>query len=568
MNELTFVARLGAVTLMWAEKQRELGQSPLIARGDVEERQVDASGRVRRCDIRLNSGTGRKLASGEMKRPELAEGRDPRNEHLVQDARRKALARGLPYYFTCNMAKVVLFSVANLPGEDDREEAEFELAPIRHSREVDANMPQITERWTAFLSDLDARLKAVATSRPQVTSEAVVALRKAIYAVAEEAIGRVSRRVEGNSDLADSVRDEAANTFSFPAALKPSFRAEFQRELLQILRFGIFVVAQKLILYRVLEDAGPRRQVPFRLDRLVIPEGSSDPEAISAVLDRAFSLAIRRSKDYETAFLPKPFSDLIFLNPETPDEADECQIGEVWKVLVEVVRSVSWISISQNLVGFLYEVIVDPQYRHLLGQFYTREDIVDLLTTFAVTKASDVVLDPASGGGSFLHSAYKRKRAIGDTHEDAISTTWGFEITSFAAELSTISLATSDTHQPAAYPRVVLTDFFDTKPGLVTDLEIPDAGEKLRIPVQFDSIVGNPPYISYRRQTNQSNVLNALAQCSTAVVLPKFSGKSDAYVWFLAHGTQFLREGGRLGFIVSSAILFSDYGIPLIRFLR
>ena len=29
----------------------------------------------------------------------------------------------------------------------------------------------------------------------------------------------------------------------------------------------------------------------------------------------------------------------------------------------------------------------------------------------------------------------------------------------------------------------------------------------------------------------------------------------------------FLKNGGRLAFIVSSAILFADYGIPLIRFL-
>jgi hypothetical protein len=45
------------------------------------------------------------------------------------------------------------------------------------------------------------------------------------------------------------------------------------------------------------------------------------------------------------------------------------------------------------------------------------------------------------------------------------------------------------------------------------------------------------------------------------------SGKSDEYTWFLVHATRFLKSGGRLGFVVSSAILFSDYGVPLIRFL-
>ena len=114
---------------------------------------------------------------------------------------------------------------------------------------------------------------------------------------------------------------------------------------------------------------------------------------------------------------------------------------------------------------------------------------------------------------------------------------------------------------------MILTDFFDTKPGLTLDVEIPGLADSLTIPQEFDAVVGNPPYISYRHQKNLPKVIRALADHHSAVQLPKFSGKSDAYVWFLVHATQFMREGGRLGFVVSSAILFSDYGVPLIRFL-
>src|SRR5687767_9090587 len=92
INELTFVARLGTRTALRAQRRLDSGQPSLIARGEVEERQIDpATGRFKRCDIRLSSGSGRKLVSGEMKRPEVPEGRDPRNESLVQDARRKAV---------------------------------------------------------------------------------------------------------------------------------------------------------------------------------------------------------------------------------------------------------------------------------------------------------------------------------------------------------------------------------------------------------------------------------------------------------------------------------------------
>jgi hypothetical protein len=320
-------------------------------------------------------------------------------------------------------------------------------------------------------------------------------------------------------------------------------------------------------LYRVLEDAGPRRAQPFFLDPLEVSFASTDPQAIKAILDGAFSLAIRRSEDFETAFIPEPFVDLVFSDPEGAHEMRACRVGGVWNQLLAAVKNVSWLSISRNIVGLLYEVIVDERFRHDLGQFYTPEDVVDVLTAFAVHQPGDLVLDPATGGGSFLRAAYNRKRALGETHDSCLETIWGCEITAFAAEVSTVALATSDVQEPAAYPRVLLKDFFDLRPGLATELEIPGVAGRLHVPPAFQCVIGNPPYISYRRLTNQSKIVNALATAAEPIRLPKFSGKSDAYAWFVVHATQFLERGGRLSFVVSSAILFSDYGIPLIRFI-
>jgi hypothetical protein len=569
MNELTFAGWLAEFTAIRSRERQMAGERVLIAAGAIEERQVDAEGRVRRCDLRFNSATGRKLASGELKRPEVAEGRDPRNEKLRSDARRKAIARGLPYYFTCNIAAAVLYAVANTPEDGDEEVGYFDLAPITKSGQANAYRERIQQNWNAFLDALEAKLLAVGRTRPTVTTEDVIAIRDAIYAVTNEALPRVVRRVRANPQLASELRDEAARSFNFSAALDERFAAPFNEELTQILRFGVFVVTQKLILYRVLEDAGPRRSDPFSLDQLTVNSASTNPQSIRSILDDAFSLAIRRSKDFETAFLPQPFVDLVFSDPEGERETASCQVGEAWSQLFQSVKTVSWLSISRNIVGLLYEVIVEERFRHQLGQFYTPDDVVDILTTFAIRAPGDIVLDPAAGGGSFLRSAYHRKRQLDETHGSTLATIWGCEITAFAAELSTVTLTTSDTQQPAAYPRVLFRDFFDLRPNLVTDLEIPGEPGKLRIPAQFDAIIGNPPYISYRRLSdqNQNKIVNALATANQAIRLPKFTGKSDAYLWFMVHATQFLRQGGRLSFVVSSAILFSDYGIPLIRFV-
>ena len=343
MNELTFAGWLAEFTATRAKRREEAGESVLIASGAIEERQVDAEGRVRRCDLRFNSSSGRKLASGELKRPEVAEGRDPRNENLRNDARRKAVARGLPYYFTCNIATVVLYAVANTPSDDDQEVGSFELAPITRSGQAAPYREQIDQRWSDFLDALEGKLTAVGRTRPTVTTEDVIAIRDAIYAVASEALHRVERRVRTAPPLAEELRQESARSFNFPAALQDKYPDKFREELVQMLRFGTFVVTQKLILYRVLEDAGPRRSDPYQLDQLEVPRASTDPQAIRTVLDRAFSLAIRRSKDYETAFLPQPFVDLLFTDPEGAQETAECQVGEVWQQLLTSVKNVSWL---------------------------------------------------------------------------------------------------------------------------------------------------------------------------------------------------------------------------------
>jgi hypothetical protein len=568
LNELTFVSHLGGVIRSRADRLALEGRTPLIAAGEIEERQVDpATGRVLRCDIRLNTAGGRKLASGEMKRPEVSEGKDVTNDVIVADARKKAIARGLPYYFTCNMAEIALFSVAQRAGQLDVLERRYHLAPVKASKDVPAVYAEIDAAWLHFIDDLEGRLRTVDTARPSVTTRDVIALQERIDAVAEETIERTLERVATDHALIGRVRTEAATAFGFAPALNPKFTIEFRREMLQVLRLAVFVIAQKLVLYRVLSEVGPKRANPFALDALSRVDASTDPGFVSGVLRQAAQHAIARSRDYETAFNPRSLDEAVFVEPATPEQVAACRVGEVWQELFDTVSSVSWSAIERNLAGFLYEAIVDPEFRHLLGQHYTREDVVDLLVTFAVRAPGELVLDPAAGGGSFLRSVYDRKRRLGDTHEQALTETWGCEITAFAAELSTISLATADTTEPAAYPRVILKDFFSLFPNNKTDLQIPGEPKPLTVPKEFDAVVGNPPYISYRHQTNQQAVARALRRMPPELPLPAFSGKSDEYVWFLVHAARFLGDGGRLSFVVSSAILFADYALPLIRFL-
>ena len=88
INEITFVAWLSTRTALWRQLRDDDDKETLIYAGAIEDRPRDPNtGTVRRCDMRLSSKSGRRLASGEFKRPEVPEGRDPRSEALRADAR-------------------------------------------------------------------------------------------------------------------------------------------------------------------------------------------------------------------------------------------------------------------------------------------------------------------------------------------------------------------------------------------------------------------------------------------------------------------------------------------------
>lgn len=322
------------------------------------------------------------------------------------------------------------------------------------------------------------------------------ALRAAIQAVAEQAGPVVGERIRTDPALAGALRERAGRAFDFHPALSPDQPVRFREEIHQMLRFGGFVTVLRAIL-----DGGAAG-------------GAADGATGGTV--GAFA------------------ADLLPLSARRRLAAAVAGTGPS----------------EGNLVGALYEAIIEPEFRHGLGQFYTPDGVVDLLTAFAVRSQDDIVLDPASGGGGFLWSAYQRKRALGASHATALAGTWAAEVTPFAAELSTVTLATAGPGTPNVLP----VDFFDLSPGGAPG-----------IPARLDAILGNPPYISYRRLANRGAIRAALDPA--AADLPRFSGKSDAYAWFIVHATRFLGPGGRLAFVVSSALLFADYAVPLIRFI-
>lgn len=124
--------------------------------------------------------------------------------------------------------------------------------------------------------------------------------------------------------------------------------------------------------------------------------------------------------------------------------------------------------------------------------------------------------------------------------------------------------------------RIFVGDFFNVEPkGQIVlpwladpkaavrraDLDAKETELGQEFPVAFDAIVANPPYIRQEQIPDKKKVRKHLGAKDG-----EFSSRSDIYAYFFTHATEFLKQGGRMGFIVSNRWLFTEYGEDLQRF--
>jgi len=277
--------------------------------------------------------------------------------------------------------------------------------------------------------------------------------------------------------------------------------------------------------------------------------------------------------------------------------------------LVEDLNRFEFSSMRPDVIGQVFEQLIPQEERHALGQYFTREDLVDFILGFCVRGKDAKVLDPTCGTGTFLLRAYDRLRHLGTSdHQALLENLWGVDIAPFPAELATINLFRQHLEDTDNFPRILCYDFFEVKPDQTFPFPPARAGRNapafVEVPVPlFDAVVGNFPFIRQELIEKQQKgykaaIVKAIAEGwleeypdafdlkptqrrelekakeQGLPLTPLFdkvelnlSGLADIYAYLFYHAARFARpDGGRLGIITSNAWLDVGYGYELQRF--
>lgn len=553
-NEREFASQV----ISWLNEAISQGSYPFeAASGEVSLKISEKKTNFPDVQIWLNREAGMGFCGWELKTPETPVD----DAELLENAATKARAMNADYFVTWNMRDAVIWrtpswidsvsfehrlktypAISAVSRPDDLWVASKQSLLRDRAREILYDLSLLHKEKHLHLADIDA------TFFVHILTETA----KKLTPVFRDAItGRIGSDKAFKKALFDWAVQQAIPNYDDPVFYESVARQRVYRLLGRILFY--------LTLCRFRAD-----MPTLRLDRKKPSDADSQ---LRGFFERA------RQVDFQAVF-EQDFTDSIAV----PPQAVECLAA-----LIHDLDRFNFASMPQEVVGTVYEKLIPPAERHVLGQYFTPENLVDLINAFCIQTKDCSVIDPTCGTGTFLVRAYDRLRALGEkSHTVLLSKLWGIDIAHFPAELATINLFRQNLSDYRNFPRIVTKDVFDIGPGDKFPFPPPKAVAggpptiELGLPV-FDAMVGNFPYIRQelisKRIRGYKSKLAAILQGAWKTEFSEWNGKielsgqADIYAYLFFHTARFVKaDGGRIGIVTSNSWLDVGYGYQLQRF--
>ena len=545
--------------ISWLNKFLEEGSYPFERiTEDPSIKISDGKSRFPDIELWLNRKAKQGFCSIELKTPETPAD----DSELLEVTAEKARAKNADYFVTWNMRDTIIWQT---PPQGKSVTHEFRKRPYPSLTQI-TKADDLWDKWKSrllqtrafdLLNDLSQlqqkghlhRIDVEATFFVKILSEAVNELAPTINTCLLDLIGKKS---SFRNTLAQWALTQAIANYEDSV-----FYETISRQI-------VYRLIGKILFYQTLTC--------FRSDLPAMDLTNTAPKNCQDKLKELFAKA--RVIDYQAVFEEDPILDEVKFSNEAIKTLTE---------LIDKLNKRNFSHMPQDVVGQVFEKLIPPTERHALGQYFTREDLVDLITAFCVQQKTDKVLDPTCGSGTFLIRAYDRLRSFGEhEHRKLLSQIWGVDVARFPAALATINLYRQHLSDYANFPRIIVKDTFEVTTGQEFEFPSPKYTQNIthipdKFPV-FDAMVGNFPFIRQelieREFKGYKNRISKVLLKDWKEDYPelsvsdeiKLSGQADIYAYLFFHTATFLKEGGRMGFITSNSWLDVAYGYELQKF--
>ncbi|MHA1378443.1 MAG: HsdM family class I SAM-dependent methyltransferase [Candidatus Helarchaeota archaeon] len=220
---------------------------------------------------------------------------------------------------------------------------------------------------------------------------------------------------------------------------------------------------------------------------------------------------------------------------------------------VEKIRDLDISLLNKDIIGRVYEKTIPRINKHMKGQYYTPENIADLIAELAIHSANDKILDCSCGSGIFLMSAYKKLSEFSKNyHTKIINQLTGVDINYFPVHLTAFNLIIKDISNKPKALKIFPLDFFEISPrdGILNS--------------EFDVIITNPPYTEAREIGNDD--YKEKIRKIALDYQDQLSKTIGIYGYFYTHANHFLKEHGYIGFIVNNSFMETKGGWSLCKY--
>jgi len=271
------------------------------------------------------------------------------------------------------------------------------------------------------------------------------------------------------------------------------------------------------------------------------------------------------------------------------------------KETINIVMALKPEKIQQEILGKIFHDLIPFEIRKAVAAFYTNTEAGDFLAKLAVTKPTDKVADFACGSGTLLVSAYHRKKKLIEVEGRDFSSRdhiqflekdlTGVDIMPFAAHLvavhlslqaplyetQCVRLAVWDSTEPTVRPGKIIPtlsrelrkayanpklDLFSDesarsrfsenayiKKGSVTSEGV--GGDAIALE-HVDVVIMNPPFTRQERLPDEykNKLTDRFVQYADVL-----TGQMGLHGYFILLADMFLKEGGKLAFVLPATVL-------------